>query len=53
MSFAELTGLEATPAKNSPGEMDDVAYPDLFQDIGGLHYPGNPGEQFVIGRRVL
>src|SRR5262245_4100133 len=47
------TGLEAPQAEGAPDEIDDLANPDIFENVSWLHGCGNADEKLVIGGGIL
>jgi hypothetical protein len=47
------TGLEAPQAEGAPDEIDDLANPDILENVGWLHGCGNADEKLVIGGGIL
>src|SRR6266404_2455155 len=47
------TGLEAPQAEGAPDEIDDLANPDILENVGWLYGCGNAEEKLVIGGGIL
>ena len=49
----QQAGLEAAQAERLPDQIDDVAHPDLLENVGGPHRRGHAQEKLVVARRIL